>query len=259
MKLPRILTALGINFVPAFGWLFGEWSSGTTLLVYWSETVMASFFIALRVLIHQRVAPRKGHLHYTPTNPNQKHASKGTFLQHFLPTTLIFSGAHGVFLVILLTILSLNGFGAQVHLNLREILTGMGLILAFQIVDFLIDLLQIRSRPFRWIESLAERNLGRVFVIHLTLIGGIAAAAYFDNPRGFFLVFVILKTLLDLSFLLPQYDPDEPPAWLCKLMDKVPKAARKPGLENETFADFWKEGKSAERARRARNEEPDPR
>ncbi len=75
----------------------------------------------------------------------------------------------------------------------------VGLILAFQIVDFFIDAVQMKKRPFRWIGIMAERNIGRVLIIHMTLIIGMAVGAYMDSARGLFLVFVILKTVNDLE------------------------------------------------------------
>jgi hypothetical protein len=164
----------------------------------------------------------------------------------------MFSAAHAVFLVALIFVMSHNGRGAQVRLNFHELAVGVGLILAFQIVDFLIDAVQMKRRPFRWIEIMAERNIGRVLIIHMTLLIGMAVGGYMDSARGFFLVFVILKTMNDLNSVVPQYDPEEAPKWLCRLMDKVPNVTG----QKQTFAQFWKEGKVGERARVAKNEQP---
>jgi hypothetical protein len=255
MKLPRILTALGINAVPALGWFLGDWNSGTTLAVYWFETVVASLFIAARVLVHRRLVPVRGHFRYAQQESQKNRGKDLTFLQHFLPVSLMFSVAHGIFLAALIFLLTANGRGAEVRLNFHELALGCGLILAFQTVDFLIDLVQVRKRPFRWIEVMAERNFGRALIIHMTLIIGLLAAGLAGGARGFFLVFVTLKTMNDLSGIVPQYDPEEAPKWLCWLMDKVPNASGK-GKKNQTFAEFWKEGKGGERARVAKNEQP---
>jgi hypothetical protein len=86
----------------------------------------------------------------------------------------------------------------------------------------------------------------------MTIIFGVAVGAWTDSTRGFFVVFIILKTLNDLNSVVPQYDPEEAPRWLCRIMDKVPNAAGK----KQTFAEFWREGKAGERARLAKNEQP---
>ncbi len=255
MKLSSILTALGINAVPALGWFLGDWTSGTTLAVYWFETVLGSFFIAARVLAHRRAVPVRGHFRYEPPENARQNGAGIPFLKHFLPVTLMFSAAHGVFLFALIAIMTANGRGAEVRLDFREIALGCGLILAFRTVDFLIDLIRMKGRPFRWVEVMAERNLGRVIIIHMTIIIGMMAGGLSGGARGFFLVFVILKTLNDLSNIVPQYDPEEAPKWLCRLMDKIPESARAKG-KGQSFAEFWKGGKAAERARRTKNEQP---
>lgn len=252
MKLPHFLTALGINLVPALGWFLGEWNSGTTLAVYWCETVLASLFIAARTLLHRRVVRVRGHFRYEPPKDARQNGAGIPFLKHFLPVSLMFSAVHALFLGVLIFLLSHNGRGDQVRLNLHELALGVGLILAFQIVDFLIDLVQLKKRPFRWIEVMAERNIARVLIIQMTIIIGVAVGGWMDSARGFFLVFVILKTMNDLNSVVPQYDPEEAPKWLCRIMDKVPNATGK----KQTFAEFWKEGKVGERARVAKNEQP---
>jgi uncharacterized membrane protein YwzB len=252
MKIPHILTVLGINAVPALGWLLGDWNSGTTLAVYWCETVLGSLFIAARAVLHRRVVRVRGHFRYEPPKDARQNGAGIPFLRHFLPVTLMFSAVHAVFLGALIFLMTHNGRGAQVRLNLQDLAVGVGLILAFQVVDFLIDLVQIKTRPFRWIEVMAERNVARVLIIHLTIIVGMAVGGWMDSARGFFLVFVVLKTMNDLNSLVPQYDPEEAPRWLSRLMNMVPNATGK----KQTFEEFWKEGKVGERARVAKNEQP---
>jgi hypothetical protein len=255
MKLPHILTALGINAVPALGWFLGDWNSGTTLAVYWFETVVATLLIAARTLVHRRKVRVRGHFAYASNQPGFRGAPI-PFLRHYLPVALAFSTAHAVFLVAIIFLLTQNGRGAEVRLNFSELGLGCLLILGFQLADFGLDLVRLKSRPFRWIEVMAERNMGRVLIIHMTLLVGMLVAAMTESSRGFFLVFVVLKTMNDLAMILPQYDPEEPPRWLCRLMDKVPNTGKKTLGKEETFADFWKRGKTEERARQAKNELP---
>jgi len=67
--------------------------------------------------------------------------------------------------------------------------------------------------------------------------------------RHFFGVFIFLKTMLNLSLALPQYNPETPPAWLSSLMDRI-----KPAKEDGTFTEFWKKTDADEAARILRNE-----
>lgn len=252
-KLIQFFTTLAVNAIPALGWFLGEWNAGTVLAIYWFENVAASLFIALRIMIQSRVAPMRGHFHYAgPRHDGQRTSSSGTFLSGFLPISLVFSVFHGIFLAALIFLMTHNGRGAEVSVNFREALTGSGLVLLFLVGDFVVDLFVLKRRPFRWLENLANRNLGRVMIIHMTLIIGMAVGGMMGGARGFFAVFVVLKTLNDLSVLLPQYDPAVPPKWLCFLMDRVPNNTGK----GKTFAEFWMEGKTEEAQRLRRNDLP---
>lgn len=255
-KLIQFLTTLAVNAVPALGWFIGDWSAGTTLAVYWFENVAASLFIALRIMIQSRVAPRRGHYQYEGSREGRRGAPSGKFLSGFLPVSLVFSAGHAIFLAALIFLMTKNGKGAEVRLDFRELMTGCGLVLLFLAADFLVDLFTIKKRSFRWIETLANRNLGRVMIVHMTIIIGMAAGGMSGGAWGFFAVFVALKTLNDLSILLPQYDPAEAPKWLCTLMDRVPNISRDHPERGRTFAEFWRNGKREEAERLRKNDLP---
>jgi len=252
-QLARLLSSLGLNAVPAAGWFLGDWSAGTTLAVYWFENVAASLLIAARIFLHRRVAPKKGHWHYQPREGANRGAG-GPYLGSFLQTSLIFSGAHGFFLAMFVFVLTANGHGAEIGLNGREVLGGCGLVSIFLVGDFLADLRGLRNRPFAWVERLADANLGRVVVVHLSIIFGVAAAAFTGANRSFFSAFLVLKTMADLASRLPQWNPETPPAWLCRVMERLPNVH--PG---ETFEQFWVADKAKEIARREANEQPERR
>ena len=250
--LIRSLSPLAVNAVPAIGWFLEGWSSGTMMLVYWFETVASTFFIAGRILLHRRFVPCRGHFPHAGRSGTGQ-SSSGSFLSNFLTINLLFSAAHGFFLGMILLLLTLNGRSAEIGLDGHSILAGCGGVLLFLAVGFAMDLPGLRKRPFYWVERMAEGNFARIAVMQLALIFGLAVAAFTDAPRAFFGVFLALKTLNDLNAVVPQWNPDEPPRWLCWLMDKIPadpKAVRK----GETFAEFWKRDKAAELNRRRANE-----
>jgi hypothetical protein len=93
--------------------------------------------------------------------------------------------------------------------------------------------------------------LSRVIVIHLTIIGGMAAMMFTGANRNFFGVFIFLKTMLNLSLVLPQWKPKTPPAWLSNVMDRIGS----PKHKNTKFAEFWVQTDEQEAARVIRNEQ----
>lgn len=249
-NLGHLLLALGINSVPAMGWFFGGWSPGTTLLVYWFENVAGALLIAARLARHRAVTDHAGHFKYRGTGRPHT-TSQGSFLSHFLRISLVFSGAHGIFLFAILGLLYANGKTEIAAVSWQETLSACGMVAALLALDFFLDWPRLRGWAFADMEALANRNLGRMAVVHLTLIFGMAAVAWSGHERAFFGVFVALKTLNDLSMALPQWNPERPPRWLCAVMDKIPAA--KPG---QSFEEFWIADKHREIERRKANERP---
>lgn len=253
MDLGSLFSALGLNAIPAFGWFVGNWSAGTVLVLYWLETLIGTLFVAGRILIHRRIHPTKGHWDYqAPQTQTQQGSGRSSYLAAFLVPSLAFTFAHGIFLLALGFIAIKNNLIADAKVDPHSLLVGLVGIGAFQAGDFIFDLISIRYRPFLWLERLGQMTLSRVFVVHLTIIGGMVAVMFTGVNRHFFGVFIFLKAMLQCSAVIPQWNPKTPPAWLSGLMDRVPSSKHK----GESFAQFWKQTDDQEAARIARNEKP---
>ena len=249
-RLLQFLAMLGVNAVPALGWFVEGWGGGTTLAIYWFENVAACLFVAARIALHQHWNPLRGHFAHSPRE-GTKHGRGQSFLGGFTMISLVFSAAHGFFLAMIILVLTHNGKGDEVEFSLRDMGIGCGNVLVFLTVNFAADLPGLRKWTFLRIEQMAERNLARVIIVHMTIIFGMLGVAMTNATKAFFGVFIALKTMNDLNSVIPQWDPEKPPAWLCSIMNKIPSAH--PG---EKFEDFWVKDKAAERARRAANERP---
>ena len=248
-RIVHLLTVLAVNAVPAAGWFIAHWSAGTTLVVYWFETVAACLFVAARIVAHQRLSPRRGHFHYqAPKSDRQR--SQTSFVQGFLVASLVFSAAHGLFLGVFLFVLNHNAQGDLAGVDWRSVKLGSLYVLLALAVDFVADLPGLRRWSFWQIEGTANRSLGRVVVVHLTLVLGMFAAAMTD-ASALFGVFVVLKTLYALSTALPQWEPATPPNWLRRVMNRMPNAH--PGRR---FEDAWAKDRADEGQRRDQNEHP---
>jgi Family of unknown function (DUF6498) len=251
MRVRSIITALGLNAVPAVGWFAGEWSAGTMLVLYWLETLIGTLLVALRIVLHRRIMPAQGHWAYeAPKGAERQTGSHGsTYLTAFLLPALVFTFAHGFFLAVLGLVVFSKKATPEGNLDAGHLLAGLIGILIFQAIDFVTDMIWLRERPFAWIERLGQVSLSRVIVIQLTIIGGMAAIMFTGANRHFFGVFIFLKTMLNLSLVLPQYKPKTPPAWLSNVMDRI-----KPSEEDGTFAEYWVKIDELEESRVARNE-----
>jgi Family of unknown function (DUF6498) len=258
MNLRSLLTALGLNAVPALGWFVGEWSAGTMLVLYWLETLIGTLLLAVRIIIHRRIRPSKGHWDYhAPQSQGQQgqapqNSGRSSYLAAFLVPALVFTFAHGIFLAVLGFMAIKNNLSAEAKVDVHNLWAGLIGIGLFQGADFILDLTRIKDRPFAWIEKLGQITFARVIVVHLTIIGGMAAVMFTGANRNFFGVFIFLKTMLQCSLVIPQYDPKTPPAWLSGIMDRIGS----PKYKNDSFAQYWKNTDDQEHARLARNEIP---
>jgi hypothetical protein len=255
MNFRALITALGLNAIPALGWFFGEWSAGTMLVLYWLETLIGTLLVGIRILLHRRFRPSKGHWNYQAPQGEEQHTTgRSTYLSAFLVPALVFTFAHGFFLAVLGGMMvAKKTLTQEIRIEPENLLAGLIGILIFQLIDFVADLIWLRTRPFAWIERLGQISLSRVIVIHLTIIGGMAAVMFTGANRDFFGVFIFLKTMLNLSLVTPQWKPKTPPVWLSKIMDRIGS----PKYKNTSFAEYWVKTDDQEAARVAQNERSD--
>ncbi len=250
-RLVHVLSLLGVITVPVFGWFVKDWAGGTTLAVYWFETVAASLFICARIVFQSRWAPRRGHFAYNAPSAGRRGSKSSSFLAGFAIVSFAFSAAHAVFLAAILLLLHHNGKGDLAGVDWRSVGFGCLSVLAFLALDFVVDLFTLRQWSFRQLEQLADRGLSRVIVVHLTLIIGFVGIAVTGAPDALFGVFVVLKTLAALNAVVPQWEPATAPQWLSRIMNRVPNV-----LPGERFEVFWTEDRTEELERRDRNEAP---
>jgi hypothetical protein len=249
--LRALITALGLNAVPAAGWFIGDWSAGTMLVLYWMETLIGSLLVGGRIILHRRFVPSQGHSNYqAPQGKTPPNSGRSSYLSAFLVPALVFTFAHGIFLFALGWMMIQKNLGAEVRIERDHLAVGLLGIAIFQVADFSFDLIWLRTRPFAWMERVGQQTLARVFVIHLTIIGGMCAVMFTGANRHFFGVFIFLKTMLNCSQVIPQWQPKTPPAWLSSLMDRIGS----PKHKKTTFAQFWKSTDDQETTRIARNE-----
>ncbi len=221
-RLTKIVEVLGVNSVPVIGVFAGEWSSATALSVYWAENLIASLLIAGRLYLHRRwngVADAA-----SSGAPAVK--APGPFLGTAIPFTL----AHGVMLA---AIFAAVVKAAPDLANLRQAIVAL---LVVQGLAFGVDLWTLERWPAHRVNERADYLLGRVVLVHLSIIAGMVLAAWLDRPGAFFAFFVACKVLSDLTQFLPRIDTapgSAPPRWLSALMRKLPSK------DGRTFEQHW--------------------
>lgn len=194
----RLFQVLGVNSVPAFGVLAADWTATTALALYWCENLLVVLLVGLRLWLHRRATGKRGHWEAGLSSGARK-ARSGSFLSEFLSTALIFTGGHGLFLGLILFLVIPEQFPEAGGADPMALLQGLVAVAVLLLVGFFYDVIRLESRSFAWVRRLANLVLGRVIVVHMTIIFGMVGMAWLGGPRGLFLVFAGLKTVSDLS------------------------------------------------------------
>ncbi len=250
-KLARLGQVLGVNAVPVAGFFGAGWSQASALAVYWIEGALGIAFVAARIALHRHWTRKVGH-YRRATFEHQKGEpgaiGSGSLLGSYLSVAIPFTIVHGLFLAAILFLFLPRRFPDAARLSLADLQKGTFGVFAFLVLGFLVDLGGLRQRTFRSIELATERAMGRIFIVHLTILIGVAASVYFKGPAAFFAVFAGFKLLFDLGGLLPQRElQPAPPPW-ARWLDRLPTP------DGETFSEHWRKGQEAAAALRAENE-----
>ncbi len=248
-RITGLFRLFAASVIPGGGYFFAGWSPSTTLALYWVETLIGTVAMGMRISLHRRwtglAGHRRTHLNTEVTSTSGGKTRKvqfGSFLSEFLFTALVFTLGHGIFLAMIL------GFMLEPP-NLDDMRKGVTGILACHGLAVGLDTFRLDTWPFARLKAMAEKLMGRVFVVHLAIIGGMFYMAWRDTPGAFFGVFVWLKALTDVGSMLPQWNPREPPRWLVKAMSVFPKQ------KGETFEEYWRRTDKQADQQRARDEE----
>jgi len=250
--MARAAQVVGVNAIPVAGIIGDWWSSGTALALYWIESVLVIGLMAARIVLHRRWTHKAGHWRKAKVTLQSDRPRglqpKGSFLGSYLQVAITFTVAHGIFLGMLLFMLTMNRPDLGVLVDPGSLEIGTAAIVVFLAVGFLVDVPSLAQRPFRWLERLVERSLGRVVVLHLVIIFGMVGLALTDSPMGLLGVFAGFKALVEIGGIFPEKEAGpEPPVWL-RWMNRLP------AKNGETFAEFWRRTEQEETRRRKANE-----
>ena len=253
-SLVQFAVALARNAIPVWGFFGARWTPSTTLVVYWCETLIGTLLIALRMAIHEHLTHKRGY----EIEEGQAKITVSTgggparpvhlgYVSAFLVGALGFTLVHGIFLLVLITMVLPDAGGGRVDPeSLRQ---GVLAVSAFLVLGFLLDLVGLSRRPFSWIKSMADATFSRIVVVHMTIILGMFAVLLLHRARTVFTIFVALKFLADVSGHTPQWQPREAPAWMTRGLTRL---GAKKGQED--FAANWKRTQAEEKSREAEDE-----
>lgn len=230
-RLTRILELVGVNSLPVVGVIAGDWTSATALALYWAENLIAAVLITGRLWLHRRWTAGR----VVDGAPAPTVTAPAAFLTTALPFTL----AHGLFLAVIFAIVM------KVAPDFATLRAAVLALAAWQALAFGVDLWTLERWPAARVTAQVDHLMGRVVVVHLSIIAGMLIYAWLDTEWAFFSFFAGMKLLIDLGSLVPRAEPgatSAPPPWLSAVMRRVP------GRSGETFDQYW--------ARTSRSESP---
>jgi len=144
------------------------------------------------------------------------------------------------------------------HFSLDQFERGALSMFVVIVTDLLVDASVLRRRSFGWLKAYANRRTLRVFIMHVTIIVGMVAAAMVGSALGLLGVLVGLKTLFDASSAWFGEQPDDlpaqPPAWQLRLL----KTAGLDDRKRDEFLRKWHDDCERQRQLSHRDEQVMP-
>lgn len=175
LRLVASIFTLAKNAVPALGILVREWAAPSALLLYLGENIVLILLGALAMRFF---------------GPNGIREKLGTF---FLIATPFTFGA-AAFTTAVLVIRN-----DDYLIRPRELLTGLAMMLGFQLLLFATDLSRVRELNLPDAENYLSDILGRVFLLAFAVWAGLLLAFFVNS--AFVIPFIVLKTIVDVGSL----------------------------------------------------------
>jgi len=254
----NLVFVLLINAVPVYGVLVVGWSATTVLVLYWLENLLTAVATCLRIAVHRSWTQKRGHYRAGQLGVvrGKSAVTGGTFLGEYAAAAFVFTLAHGVFVGFLALMLGANRpDDPRWQFSTAQFRFGATAMAAFVAANLVTDLPSLPTRSFAWLRAYVQQRLGRVLVLHLTIIFGMLAMALTESPFGLLYVLVGLKTLVDVAGAMARDQPllERPPAWATRLAGRIGKPA---GAVGSDFAAQWR--RQVEDARRTADEDDEP-
>jgi hypothetical protein len=199
--LAFLLYALLMNGIPLVEVIVNGRSPAVLLLLYWFETVLLVVTGAIRIVVHRNATQKAGHYLSTGTIADHNLGAEATrrafagenaYLKGFLGISVIFTIAHGVFVLLLVFLFRVAGPVTWVDARAALVYT-----ICVQSLFLLWDLRTLRS----WTFADLGRSVGtvtlRVLVTQLGLIFGLPVLGMTGSPWGLVGTFIAFRACSD--------------------------------------------------------------
>jgi hypothetical protein len=196
----NLLFVLLTNGVPLYGVKLLGWSATTVLGLFWFENLLTAVFTCIRIAVHRQLTRKRGH--WRPGQLglliNGKPSSSG-LLGEYATMAFVFTLAHGVFVGMIIVVIGNEHEEAIWHFSAAQFRQGAGWIALTLALNLVADLAGIKSRSYAELKSYVQVRMGRIFVLHLTIILGMFAMLATKSPFAILYMLIAFKTLWELA------------------------------------------------------------
>jgi hypothetical protein len=175
------ISAIGINLVPLSLWLFEDYSSETTMILYLLESVVAIILAISCVLL---LAPAR-------ERAENKTLERNKIVLDFLLIAGLFAVALSVFVTAFIFLV------LKAHIPASHVKFGLMCMAAFQIFEFASNLFLLRPLSLKQAEIFLSQSMGGLALLHISVFIGIFLALFVED--WFVLPFIIFRTLIDIA------------------------------------------------------------
>jgi len=196
--LISLVSVLGINFIPLEMFLYRDFTWESGMIFYGLENLIAVLFTAGFVYLF---APKRENVsHLLPPEAKvkmevqfrtKKLQPKEGIVTGYLLFAAAFGGGGTLFLFAFLVV------ALKKSIQYEAIFSALPIIAGFLVLEFFGDWLMLRPIDMADIGSLLKRSMGRIALLYLSVFVGFFLALFVEWL--FFVPFVILKTLADLT------------------------------------------------------------
>jgi len=184
-SLPPVAAALGVNTIPALGWLRETWSAETAMILYYLETLVVVVLVGLLVRLAVPAVDERG---------ERIGRKRDTLVKNYWLVLGGFALVIGLFLAVILLLFMAT------PVPWRAVGAVMAVIVVLQVFAYGWETRRLWPLNIADAEQLVNRDMGRIAILHLGVLFGVFLAAV--RAEWFVWPFIILKTVVDIGGLL---------------------------------------------------------
>ena len=207
-----VLALLAANMIPLVGVLFFGWSAFYIVLLYWAENLAVGFYNVLKMAFVKVRHPIEHLGKFFMIPFFMVHYGGFTAIHGFFILAIFSKGEQGppmggeswpcffVFLQMLFNIVKhiMMTIPPAVRLAVLSLFASHGVSFVY---NYFLKGEYTRTNP----KKLMGQPYVRVFVMHITILGGGFFAMALGSPAALLLILIVLKTIIDVKFHLREH------------------------------------------------------